>query len=113
MDKKTFQWSVEAEAAFQQLKEFMETLPTLIAPINGEVLYMYIAASHESISAVLLAEREKKQVPIYFVSRVLQGAEINYPDLEKLVLALVHAARRLQKYFQAHPITVLTDKPIK
>ena len=74
---------------------------------------MYIAASYESISAVLLAEREKRQVPIYFVSRVLQGAELNYPELERLILALVHAARRLRRYFQAHPITVLTDKPIK
>ncbi|GJY09504.1 reverse transcriptase domain-containing protein [Tanacetum coccineum] len=64
-------------------------------------------------SAVLLAEREKRQVSIYFVSRVLQGAELNYPKLEKLILALVHDARRLQRYFQAHPIWVLADKPIK
>ncbi|GKB07720.1 reverse transcriptase domain-containing protein [Tanacetum coccineum] len=45
--------------------------------------------------------------------RVLQGAELNYPELEKLILALVHAARRLQRYFQAHPVRVLADKPIK
>ncbi|GJU86232.1 reverse transcriptase domain-containing protein [Tanacetum coccineum] len=43
----------------------------------------------------------------------LQGAELNYPELEKLVLALVYAARRLQRYFQAHSIQILTDKPIK
>ncbi|GJR48122.1 reverse transcriptase domain-containing protein [Tanacetum coccineum] len=58
-------------------------------------------------------ERDKRLVPIYFVSRVLQGAELNYPGLEKLILALVHAARRLRRYFQAHLIWVLTDKPIK
>jgi hypothetical protein len=104
---------VEAEAAFQKLKGFMEILPTLTAPINGETMYMYITASHESINAVLLAEREKRQVPIYFINRVLQGAELNYRELERLILALVHAARRLRRYFQAHPITVLTDKPIK
>nr|GEU60857.1 reverse transcriptase domain-containing protein [Tanacetum cinerariifolium] len=44
---------------------------------------------------------------------VLQGAKLNYPTLEKLVLALVHAARRLQRYFQAHTITVLTNTSIK
>ena len=49
----------------------MEILPTLTAPIKGEVLFMYIAASFKSINAVLLAERDKKQLPIYFVSRVL------------------------------------------
>ncbi|GKD27995.1 reverse transcriptase domain-containing protein [Tanacetum coccineum] len=49
----------------------------------------------------------------YGESRVLQGAELNYPALEKLILALVHAARRLRRYFQAHTVTVLTDSPIK
>ncbi|GKC98379.1 hypothetical protein Tco_1168654 [Tanacetum coccineum] len=36
------------------------------SPIKGEVLVIYFAASAESISVVLLAEREKRQVPIYF-----------------------------------------------
>ncbi|GJU71075.1 reverse transcriptase domain-containing protein [Tanacetum coccineum] len=74
---------------------------------------MYLAASKESISAVLLARREEREVPIYFVSRVLQGAELNYPTLEKLILALVYAVRRLRRYFQAYPIMVLTNAPIK
>ncbi|GKD28287.1 reverse transcriptase domain-containing protein [Tanacetum coccineum] len=70
------------------MKELMEILPTLTASIKGKVLIIYLVALTESISAVLLAEREKRQVPIYFVSRVLQGAELNYPRLEKLILDL-------------------------
>ncbi|GKA87360.1 reverse transcriptase domain-containing protein [Tanacetum coccineum] len=57
---------------------------------------MYIATLTESISVVLLAEREKRQVLIYFLRRVLQGAKLNYMELEKLILALVHAARTLR-----------------
>ncbi|GKC54308.1 reverse transcriptase domain-containing protein [Tanacetum coccineum] len=57
---------------------------------------MYLAASIESKSDALLVKREKRQVPIYFVSRVLQGAELNYQELENLILALVYAARRLR-----------------
>ncbi|GJT81490.1 reverse transcriptase domain-containing protein [Tanacetum coccineum] len=74
---------------------------------------MYLAASTKSISEALFAKREEEQVPIYFVSRVLQGDELNYPGMEKLILALVHAAKRLRRYFQAHMITVLTNSPIK
>nr|XP_043639375.1 uncharacterized protein LOC122610449 [Erigeron canadensis] len=85
----------------------------MVAPIKGEVLQVYLAASEETISAVLTAERKGGQVPIYFVSRVLQSPETRYPKIEKLALALIHAARRLRRYFQAHPIQVLTDKPIK
>ncbi|GKA14780.1 reverse transcriptase domain-containing protein [Tanacetum coccineum] len=33
--------------------------------------------------------------------------------MEKLTLALVHVARRLRRYFQAHPIKVITDSPIR
>nr|GFA69604.1 reverse transcriptase domain-containing protein [Tanacetum cinerariifolium] len=37
----------------------------------------------------------------------------NYSPMEKLVLSLVFAAKRLRRYFQAHPIAVITDQPIK
>ncbi|GJZ92099.1 reverse transcriptase domain-containing protein [Tanacetum coccineum] len=51
--------------------------------------------------------------PVYFVSRALQGPKLNYTSMERLVLALVFAAKRLRRYFQAHPIAVITDQPIK
>ncbi|GJR21835.1 reverse transcriptase domain-containing protein [Tanacetum coccineum] len=73
---------------------------------------MYLAVANEAVSAVLLTERDEKQMPIYYVSRSFQGAETNYASMEKLTLALVHAARRLKRYFQAHPIKVITDIPI-
>ncbi|GKG26488.1 reverse transcriptase domain-containing protein, partial [Tanacetum coccineum] len=79
----------------------------------GETLILYLAAAAEAISVVLLTERGNVQKPIYFVSRALQGSEINYPNLEKVALALVHAARRLRHYFQAYTICVVTDQPIR
>ncbi|GJY16053.1 putative reverse transcriptase domain, ribonuclease H-like domain protein [Tanacetum coccineum] len=94
-------------------EELVGTLPTLTTPIHGEALIMYLAASTESINATLFVRRENGQVPIYFVSRVLQGAKLNYPALEKLILALVHAARRLRRYFQAYTIAVITNSSIK
>ncbi|GKG12038.1 reverse transcriptase domain-containing protein, partial [Tanacetum coccineum] len=73
---------------------------------------MYLAATNEAVSAVLLTERDGRQMPIYYVSRSLQGVETNYAHIEKLALALVHAARRLRRYFQAYLIKVITDSPI-
>ncbi|GJT49197.1 reverse transcriptase domain-containing protein [Tanacetum coccineum] len=74
---------------------------------------MYLVAAKEDISAVLMTERDGKQMPIYFVSRALQGPEVNYTPMEKLILALVSASKRLKRYFQAHTIVVITDQPIK
>ena len=91
----------------------MQSLPALVVPTPGEILTLYLAVSHETISSVLMAERKNVQRPIYFVSKALQGPEVNYPLLEKLALALVHTARRLRRYFQAYTICVLTDQPIR
>ncbi|GJT57705.1 reverse transcriptase domain-containing protein [Tanacetum coccineum] len=113
LDKKDFTWTKEVDKAFEDLKIYIEKLPTLVAPKAGENLIVYLAASKECISAVLMAERGNDQRPVYFVSRVLQGAELNYLIMEKVVLALIHAARRLKIYFQAHNIMVMTNKPIR
>ncbi|GKE08139.1 reverse transcriptase domain-containing protein [Tanacetum coccineum] len=81
----------------------------LVAPKPKEELIVYLSASHGAISAGLMTERDKVQMPVYFVSRALQGPELNYTPMEKLVLALVFAAKRLRRYFQAHPITIQAD----
>ncbi|GJU34960.1 reverse transcriptase domain-containing protein [Tanacetum coccineum] len=111
--KSDFHWTPEAKQAFKQLKQHLSELPMLVAPKPKEELIVYLSASHGAISVVLMTERDKVQTPVYFVSRALQGPELNYTPMEKLVLALVFAAKRLRRYFQAHPITVITDQPIK
>ncbi|GJX79377.1 reverse transcriptase domain-containing protein [Tanacetum coccineum] len=95
------------------MKKLIAELPTLTAPVEKEELIIYLAAAREAMIAILITEREAKQMLIYFVSRALQGQEINYTPMEKLVLALVHANKRLKRYIQAHPIIVITDQPIK
>nr|GEW23224.1 reverse transcriptase domain-containing protein [Tanacetum cinerariifolium] len=112
-NKSDFRWTMEAEQAFQQLKQHLSALPLLAAPKPQEELIMYLSATHGAISAVLMTERGTVQMPVYFISRALQGPKLNYSPMEKLVLSLVFAAKRLRRYFQAHPITVITDQPIK
>ncbi|KAK3028025.1 hypothetical protein RJ639_040024 [Escallonia herrerae] len=68
---------------------------------------------NSAVSAVLIREQDGKQLPIYYVSKVLQGAELHYPDAEKLAFSLLVAARKLRPYFQSHSITVLTNKPLR
>ncbi|GJT24565.1 reverse transcriptase domain-containing protein [Tanacetum coccineum] len=109
----TSKFKQEAEAAFKQMKKLIAELPMLTAPKEKEELIVYLAADKEAVSAVLMTGREGKQVPIYFVSRALRGPKINYTPMEKMVLALLSASKRLKRYFQAHTIIVITDQPIK
>ncbi|GKC05683.1 reverse transcriptase domain-containing protein [Tanacetum coccineum] len=84
-NKDDYRWTEEAEKAFQELKKTVLDLPALTTPQPKETLFVYLAASQDAASVVLL----------------------------KLALALRHASRRLRRYFEAHPITVITDQPIK
>jgi hypothetical protein len=56
-----FSWTKEVERAFQELKQHLVSLPILVAPEPGELLYLYIAVASETVSMVLVAERTAQQ----------------------------------------------------
>ncbi|GJS94675.1 reverse transcriptase domain-containing protein [Tanacetum coccineum] len=66
--KSNFQWTQEAEIAFRQMKKLIADLLMLTAPKEREELMIYIAAAKEAISAVLMTEREGKQMPVPMIS---------------------------------------------
>ncbi|KAK4403111.1 hypothetical protein Sango_1051800 [Sesamum angolense] len=108
-----FQLTPQCQEAFEKLKEYLASHPLLTKPKDEETLYLYLATSRGAISAVLTREEGRDHLPVYYVSKTLQGAEEKYPSIEKLAFALVVTARRLRPYFQSHPIVVLTNHPLK
>ena len=66
-----------------------------------------------AVSAALIREENWAQLPVYYVSQAFQGAEARYPHIKKITFALIVASRKLRPYFQANPIIVMTDQPIK
>ena len=83
------------------------------SPAADEVLYAYITVAPHTVSLVLIREDNDLQRPVYYVSKSLHEAEIKYSPLEKAILAVVHASRKLPHYFQAHTVVVLTRLPLK
>ena len=86
--------------------------PVLTAPEPGEDLFMFLSVSEHAVSAMLLRDQGVQQ-PVYYIRKTLVDAETRYLPLEKLVLALVHATRKLPQYFQAHTVFVLTKYPLQ
>ena len=109
--KKAFQWDTRCEEAFSAFKTYLSSPPILVSPSEGELLTLYLAVSDFSTSTVLIRDKDRVQHPVYYCSRALRGVEERYPRMEKLVLALVTAARKLCPYFQAHTIEVPTRVP--
>ncbi|GAU33418.1 hypothetical protein TSUD_21110 [Trifolium subterraneum] len=108
-----FEWTEECEQTLQHLKKTLFEPPVLSHPDEGEVLYLYLTVASEVVSATLIRETLEGQKPVYFTSKALQGPELRYQRIEKVVIALVNAARRLRHYLLAHTIVVRTDQPIK
>ena len=83
------------------------------SPEADEVLYAYIVVAPHAMSLVLIRDDNDLQNPIYYVSKSLHETEVRYLPLEKAILAVVHAMRKLPYYFQAHTVIVLTQLPLK
>ena len=66
--KQAFVWTDECEKAFQDLKRYLSNLPLLSPSKEGENLYLYLAVSTTVVSAALIHEKAKKQLPVYYVS---------------------------------------------
>ncbi|KAJ9552535.1 hypothetical protein OSB04_016580, partial [Centaurea solstitialis] len=108
-----FSWTDEHEKALQELKQYMTSPPLLTKPVEGESLQLYLAVSKNATSAVLVREEDQQQRPIYYVSKSFLDAETRYTSMEKLLLGLMTAAKKLRHYFESHHVIVVTNYPLK
>ncbi|RVW34465.1 Retrovirus-related Pol polyprotein from transposon opus [Vitis vinifera] len=106
-------WTTTVKTLLKRLNTVLCS-PILSSLIPKEKLYMYLAVSEWAISVVLFrCPSPKEQKPIYYVSRALADVETRYSKMELTALALRSAAQKLRPYFQAHPVVVLTDQPLR
>ncbi|XP_057808674.1 uncharacterized protein LOC131023143 [Salvia miltiorrhiza] len=108
-----FEWSSECQRAFEDLKAYLTKLPVLTKPSSGEPLYLYISVGIESLSSVLVREENRQQKPIYFVTKIIQGAELRYTEVEKTAYTIMITARKLRPYFLSHKVIVRTIIPLR
>ena len=74
---------------------------------------MYLAMSTTAVSIALIWEEGKKQLLVYYVSQAFHGPEVKYPRIKKIAFALIVAWHKLRPHFQANPILIMMDQPIK
>jgi hypothetical protein len=110
-----FQWTQEAQEAFEELKKYLTTTPTLVAPEPHENLHLYISVISNVVSTAIIIEwgesytNHKIQYLVYFISKVLNDSKTQYFHIMKLAYALLIMSHKLSHYFQVHQIEVHTS----
>ena len=113
-----FEWTDAATAGLEEIKTLLASNPILAAPNVGEPMLLYISATHQVVSAMLVVEREQGrhkfplQKPVYYVSTVLTPCKSWYPHYQKIAYAVFMASRKLRHYFQECSITVASELPL-
>jgi hypothetical protein len=119
-----FQWTIEAQEALEALKKFLTTPPVLKPPRRAtpgqpiEDLLLYISCMTYVVSTALVVEQAEEehaypvQLPVYFISEVLRPSKIRYPQVQKLLYAVLLTARKLRPYFDDDKVIVVTGFPI-
>jgi hypothetical protein len=113
-----FSWTVKAQEALDKLKATLAHAPILTPLQDGEPLYLYVAATTQVVSAAIVVERTEEghalpvQRPVYYISEVLSETKARYPQVQKLLYAVVLARHKLRHYFEAHPVTAVSSFPL-
>ena len=99
-EAKRTNWNVECDRAFTVIKQYLIELLILVSTEVGDTLYLYLALLEASESATLFKEdKNRKQRPIFFMSKSPSKAETRYTNFKQAALALRVAAKKLRPYF--------------
>ncbi|CAN6676957.1 unnamed protein product [Malus baccata var. baccata] len=99
----------ECTTSFNQLKELLTTTPIIVPPDWSLPFELMCDASDYALGVVLGQRKDKRPHVIYYASRTLNDAQLNYSTTEKELLAVVFALDKFRSYLIGTKVIVFTD----
>ncbi|XP_073033797.1 uncharacterized protein [Primulina eburnea] len=104
-----FDFNSDCLQAYEKLKERLVTAPVLVAPDWDLPFEIMCDASDTAVGAVLGQRQNKVFHTIYYASKTLDEAQLNYATTEKELLAVVFALDKFHAYLVLSKVIVYTD----
>ncbi|XP_040369481.1 uncharacterized protein LOC112184819 [Rosa chinensis] len=104
-----FEFDEECREAFEKLKELLTTAPIITPPDWNLPFELMCDASDYAVGAVLGQRLNKLPHVIYYASRTLNDAQLNYSTTEKELLAVIFALEKFRSYLIGTKVIVFSD----
>eukprot|EP00253_Pinus_taeda_P022346 PITA_22346 len=104
-----FKWTDLCQKAFDELKHHLSTTPILRGPYWALPFHISSDALDTAIRAVLGQEENHLPYVIYFISKNMTPAKLNYTVTEKEFLAVIYAINKFRHYITGYPTFVHID----
>jgi hypothetical protein len=104
-----FDFNEKCLAAFQTLKRVLIIAPIIQPPDWSQPFEIMCDANDYVVGAVLGQRKEGKVHAIYYASKTLNGAQLNYATMEKELLVVVFAFEKFRSYIVNSKVIVYTD----
>ncbi|XP_075500179.1 uncharacterized protein LOC142538764 [Primulina tabacum] len=97
------------KGTYEDLRERLVKTPVLVVPDWDLPFEVMCDASYTAVGVVLGQRRNKVFYTIYYASKTLDKAQLNYATTEKELLALVFALDKFHSYLVLSKVIVFTD----
>ncbi|CAN6570890.1 unnamed protein product [Malus baccata var. baccata] len=104
-----FEFDDACSTTFKHLKEALTSAPIITPPDWSLPFELMCDASDYAIGAVLGQRKNKQPHVIYYASRTLNDAQLNYSTTEKELLAVVFALDKFRSYLLGTKVIIFTD----
>lgn len=106
---KNFEWTEDAQKAFDEMKKALASAPVLTTPDYSKEFIIQTDASDVGIGGVLTQTIDNFEKVIAYMSQKLSRAQQKYHVTERECLAVLTAVEKFRPYIEGVRFTVITD----
>uniref|UniRef100_A0A5F7ZV67 Uncharacterized protein n=1 Tax=Macaca mulatta TaxID=9544 RepID=A0A5F7ZV67_MACMU len=112
-ERQPFNWTEEAELAFQQIKTALLSAPALGLPDVSKPFHLYVDESKDVAKAVLTQYLGPWQRPVAYLSKKLDSVAAGWPPCLRIIAVTALMVRDADKLIMGQEVRVITPHAIE